>query len=157
MAALASRAKVTGAPPAVAVGKGVGNPGEVVLDPLGVSSGSVGVEADEPSLDVDPRLAVALELLAQGGVVEMGIQAGHKRTGVTEKALDDVLRHSLVDQPGPDGVPELVRGYSDRPPGTVVQADAGLPVFERPAEHPVAVGPAGVPPKTEGATSPVLP
>jgi hypothetical protein len=46
-------------------------------------------------------------------------------------------------------VPELVRGYSDRPAGAVVQADAGLPVLERSAEHPVVVGPAGVPPERE--------
>jgi hypothetical protein len=132
-----------GWPAAVAVGEGVGHPGEVVLDPFGVSGGGVGVKADEPSLDRDPGLAVPLELLAQGGVVELGVQAGHKRTGVTEKALDNVLGHSLVDQPGPEGVPELVRGYSDRTAGAVVQADAGLPVLERPAEHPVAVGLAG--------------
>ena len=68
---------------------------------------------------------------------------------MAEKALDDVLRHLLVDQPGPEGVPELVRCHLDRPAGAVVEPDAGLPVLERPAEHPVAVGLAGVPPGRE--------
>jgi hypothetical protein len=44
---------------------------------------------------------------------------------MAEKALDDVLGHAFVDQPGPEGVPELVRGDSHGPAGTVVKADAG--------------------------------
>jgi hypothetical protein len=88
-------------PAAIAIGEGVRRPGEVVLDPLGISGSGVGFEADEPSLNIDPGLAIALQLLAQGGVVELDVQAGHKWTGVTEKALDDVPGQPLVDEPGP--------------------------------------------------------
>jgi hypothetical protein len=45
-----------------------------VLDPLSVRGRRVGVEADQAAIRVDPRLAVAFELLAQIDVVELGVQ-----------------------------------------------------------------------------------
>jgi hypothetical protein len=50
----------------------------------------------------------------------VGVHTRHGRAGMAEQALDDVLGHPLVDEPGPERVPELVRGYPDRPAGAVV-------------------------------------
>ena len=50
------------------------------------------------------------------------------RAGMAEELLDHVLRDAGVDQPGPEGVTELVTGHGDRLPGLVAQVDDALPV-----------------------------
>jgi hypothetical protein len=94
-----------GWPAAIAVGKGVGCPRQVVLDPLGIGGERVRVEAEQAALDVDARPAVALELLAEGGVVQMGVGSGHLRAGMAEQALDHVLGDALVDEPCAKAMP----------------------------------------------------
>ena len=71
-------------PAAVPVGQGVGRPGEVVFDPLGVRCHLGRVEAEPAALDVDAGLAVAFELGPDRGVVHVGIDGGHFRAGVGE-------------------------------------------------------------------------
>ena len=70
--------------------------GEPVLDPFGVCGGCGRVEAEQLALDVHSGLAVALELGADGGVVEVGVEVGHLGAGVAQQALDDVLGDTLV-------------------------------------------------------------
>jgi hypothetical protein len=59
---------------------------------------------------------------------------------MTEQLLHDVLGDAAVDQPGPQGVAELVTGHGDRLAGLVAQVDDALPVRELLAEGPVRVG-----------------
>jgi len=92
-----TRAVLLGRPPAVAVGEGVGGPAQVVFEPLSVGRRRLGVEAEQAALDINTTLAVALELLADGGVVKPCVHGGHDRTGMAEKALDHVLRHPGID------------------------------------------------------------
>jgi hypothetical protein len=127
------------------LGQGVGHPGEVVFDPLGVSRGGVGVEAEKLAFDVDPALAVALELFADGAVVEVGIDRGHLGADMAQEALNDVLRDPLVDEPGSQGVAKLMQCDADGTSGFVVEANVGLPVGEDTVERAVAQGQARVP------------
>ena len=93
---------------AVAVGEAVTHASEVVLDPLGVRGESVQVEGQRVAVGVDPLVAVALEGVAHGVVVDLGVAGGHARAGVAEQLLDDVLGHPGIDQPSADGVAELM-------------------------------------------------
>ncbi len=130
---------------AVPVGKAGLDSGEVVLDPLGVGAGSVGVEGQRLTVDVDAALLVVVERRPDGGVVDGGVAGGHLRGGVPKHLLNDVLGHSGVDQPGPQGVAELVGGDGHTLTGLVMQADVFLPVGEplpqrRVGEAPSPVG-----------------
>ena len=118
------RAVLLGRAAAVAVGEAVADPVEVVLDPLGRRGRGVGVVADRLAGDVDPLGLVAVERFPDGGVVDLGVVAGHVRAGMAEELLHDVLGDAGVDQPGPEGVAELVPGHGDRLAGLVAQADA---------------------------------
>ena len=51
---------------------------------------------------------VVIEGLADGGVVDAGVMGGHVRAGVAEDLAHDVLGDVVVDQPGSEGVTELV-------------------------------------------------
>jgi hypothetical protein len=113
---------------AVAVGEAVADAVEVVLDPFGRSGRGIGVIADLLAVDVHPLGLVAIERLADGGAVDLGVVAGHVRAGVPEELLHHVLGNARVDQPGPECVTELVGGHGDRLPGLVVQADDALPL-----------------------------
>src|SRR5271170_3881590 len=117
------RAVLLGWAGAVAVGEAVADPVEVVLDPLGRRGRGVGVVADPLPGDVDPLGLVAVERLPDGGVVNLGVVAGHVGAGMGEELLHDVLRDAGVDQPGSESVTELVTGHRDRLPGLVAQAD----------------------------------
>ena len=75
-------------------------------------------------------LLVAVERLADGGVVDAGVVRGHVRAGVAEQLLHDVLGDAAVDEPGSEGVAEVVAGHGDRLAGLVAQADDALPVRE---------------------------
>src|SRR5437667_6046432 len=129
---------------AVAVGEAVADAVEVVLDPLGRCGRGAGVIADRLAVDVHPLGLVAVELLPDGGVVDLGVVAGHVRAGVSEELLHHVLGDAGVDQPGPESVTELVGGDSDRLAGFVVQANDALPVSELLGEGAVRVGPGAV-------------
>ena len=63
--------------------------------------------------------------------MQVGVDGGHGRAGMGEQALDHVLWHPCVDQPGSQRVPELVDGDLDCASGFVVQADSLLPADER--------------------------
>src|SRR6266566_7541145 len=86
------RAVLLGRAGAVAVGEAVADPVEVVLDPLGRRGRGVGVVADPLPGDVDPLGLVAVERLPDGGVVDLGVVAGHVGAGMAEELLHDVLR-----------------------------------------------------------------
>jgi hypothetical protein len=43
----------------------------------------------------------------------------HVRAGVTEQLLHDVLGDAAVDEPGPEGVAELMTGHGDGLAGLV--------------------------------------
>src|SRR5205809_341613 len=77
---------------AVAVWEAVADPVEVVLDPLGRRGRGAGVVADPLAGDVDPLGLVAVERLPDGGVVDLGVVAGHVRAGMAEKPLRHMLR-----------------------------------------------------------------
>jgi hypothetical protein len=63
-------------------------------------------------------------------------------TGVPEEPLHDVLGDALhVDQPGPEGMTELMTGHRDGLPGLVAQVDDALPAHELPTEGAVRVRP----------------
>ena len=62
--------------------------------------------------------------------MDLGVAGGHPRAGVAEKLLDDVLGDAGVDQPGADGVAELVGVDPHRLAGLVAHADA---VCQRPS------------------------
>ena len=135
------RAVLLGRAAAVAVGQAVADAVEVVLDPLGRR----GRERRGRSRSRSPAMLtrwrlVAVERLPDGGVVDLGVVAGHVRAGVAEELLDDVLGDAGVDQPGPERVAELVAGHGDRLPGLVVQADDALPAPQLLAEGAVRVG-----------------
>jgi hypothetical protein len=66
------RAVLLRRPPAVAVGQAVLDSGQVVLDPFGRGGGRIRVVADDLPGDVDPLPLVAVEFLADGGVVDNG-------------------------------------------------------------------------------------
>ena len=68
-------------------------------------------------------LAVALEGVADGAVVDLGVAGGHPGAGVAEQLLDDVLGDAGVDQPGADGVAELVGVDADGLAGFVAHVD----------------------------------
>ena len=91
-------------PSAVAVGQGVGRPGQVVFDPFGIGGERVGIETEEPAVDVDAGLAIPFELGSQRGVMQVGIQGGHGRAGMAEEALDHMLGDTLVDESCPERV-----------------------------------------------------
>ena len=74
--------------------------------------------------------AVALEGVADGAVVDLRVAGGHPRAGVAEQLLDDVLGHAGVDEPGPDGVTELVRVDAHGLAGLVANVDLLLPLAE---------------------------
>lgn len=76
---------------AVAVGESGHDPVEVVFDPLGVGGGRRGIEVEDVAGDVDACGLAAVEGFADGGVVELGVDAGHFWAGVAEDALDEVL------------------------------------------------------------------
>ena len=59
---------------------------------------------------------------------------------MAEQLLHDVLGDAAVDQPGPQGVAELVAGHGDRLAGLVAQVDDALPACELLGEGPVRVG-----------------
>src|SRR6266851_1174300 len=86
------RAVLLGRAGAVAVGQAVADPVEVVLDPLGRRGRGVGVVADPLTGDVDPLGLVTVERLPDGGVVDLGVVAGHVGAGMAEELLHDVLR-----------------------------------------------------------------
>jgi hypothetical protein len=46
---------------AVAVGQSICGPGEPVFDPLGVGGDCLGIEAEQPALDVHAGLAITIE------------------------------------------------------------------------------------------------
>jgi hypothetical protein len=95
------RAVLLGRAGAVAVGQAVADPVEVVLDPFGRRGRGVRVVADLLPGDVDPLGLVAVECLPDGGVVDLGVVAGHVRAGVAEEFLHHVLGNAGVDQAGP--------------------------------------------------------
>ena len=134
------RAVLLGWAAAVAVGEAVVDPRQVVLDPFRVGGGGVGVVRESFAGGVDPAVAVALEGVADGGVVDLGVAGGHARTGVAEQFLDDVLRDAGVDEPGPDGVTELVGVDSHGLAGLVAHVDLSLPVAELAGQAAVGVG-----------------
>ena len=80
--------------------------------------------------DVDPLGAVALEGVAHGAVVDLRVAGRHPRAGVAEQLLDHVLGHASVDQPGSDGVAELVRVDVHGLAGLVANVDLLLPLAE---------------------------
>src|SRR5262249_19467594 len=133
------RAVLLGGAGAVAVGQAVADPVEVVLDPLGRGSGGVGVIADPLPADVGPLGLVAVECLPDGGVVDLGVVAGHVRAGMAGGLLHHMLGDAGVDQPRPECVTELVGGHGDRLPGLVAQADDPLPAPELLGEGAVRV------------------
>src|SRR6266508_1187813 len=90
------RTVLLGWPPAVAVGQAVTDAGQVVLDPFGGRGGSVGVVVEDLSGGVDPLLLVAVEGLADGGVVNAGVVGGHVGAGV----VNTRVIHHWVDQAG---------------------------------------------------------
>ncbi len=120
-------AVLLGRPAAVAVGQAGLDAREVVLDPLGIGRGRVGVEADPLAGDVDAASLEVIEGGPHGGVVEGGVAGGHLRRGVAENPVHDVLGHAVVDHPGPEGVAELMCGDANGLAGLVVQADGVLP------------------------------
>ena len=91
------RAVLLGRPPALAVGQAVSHSREVVFGPLGIRGDGVGVTGNGAPSGVDPLGAVALERVAHGVVVDLGVAGCHARAGVTEEALDDVLGHAGVN------------------------------------------------------------
>ena len=105
-----------------------------------VAVGAAGSKSRTLSGDVDAGGLVALEGLAHGVVVEVGVDAGHLGAGVAEDALDDVLGDAGVDQPGAEGVAELVGGDAHAATAFVVEADRGLPLSEPGLQQPVGVG-----------------
>ena len=112
---------------AVAVGQAGLNAGHVVFGPFGLGGGCVGVVGDAFSGEVDPLLAVLVEGCAHGGVMERRVAGGHLGAGVAEEPLDDVLGDACVDQPGAEGVAELVGGDPHGLAGVVAQVDVLLP------------------------------
>jgi hypothetical protein len=122
-------------PPAVPVRQDIRRAGQPVFDPLGVRGHRLWVETQQPALHVDPGLAIPFELGADGAVVQVRVHGGHARAGMTQQALDHVLRHPRVDHPGAESVPETVHGNGCGAAGLVVQADAVLPVGEHPVER----------------------
>ena len=88
-----------------------------------VAVGAAGSKSGDLAGDVDAGGLVALEGLAHGVVVELGVDAGHFRAGVAEDALHDVLGDAGVDQPGAESVSELVGGDAHAAAVFVVQAD----------------------------------
>ena len=122
------RAVLLGGAAAVAVRQAVADAVQVVLDPLGRGGRGARVVADRLAGDVHPLGLVAVERLPDGGVVDLGVMAGHVRAGVAGELLDHMLGDAGVDQPRSRRVAELVPGHGDRLPGFVVQADDALPV-----------------------------
>src|SRR5215831_17574638 len=91
------RAVLLGRAGAVAVGQAVADSVEVVLDPLGRGGGGAGVIADLLAGDVDPLGLVAVERFPDGGVVDLGVVAGHVRAGMAEELLHHMLGDAGVD------------------------------------------------------------
>lgn len=71
-----------------------------------------------------------LPVLAQGVVVQAGVNRRHLRGHVVQQRLHDRLRDVGVDQPGAQGVPELVEGDPDRPSEFVDQAELFQPCLQ---------------------------
>lgn len=59
---------------------------------------------------------------------------------MAQELLDDVLGHASVDEPGADGVAELMGMDAHWPAGLVAHVDAGLPVAELVGQRAVGVG-----------------
>ncbi len=134
------RAVLLGRASAVAVGQAVSDAGQVVLGPLGISGGGAGVVGHGLAGGVDSLVAVELEGVADGAVVDLGVAGGHAGAGVAEELLDDVLGHAGVDEPGADGVAELVGVDPDGLAGFVPDVDGLLPGAELVGEAAVGVG-----------------
>jgi hypothetical protein len=127
-------------PAAVAVGEAVLDPGQVVLHPLGIGGGGVGVVGQDLAGGVDPLGAVGLERGADGAVVDLGVARRHPGARMAEQPLDDVLWDPGVDQPGADGVTELMSVGPHGLASFVVQTDVALPVPQLLGEAAVGVG-----------------
>lgn len=93
------RAVLLGRAAAVDVRQAVADAVEVVLDSFGRSGRRVGAVADRLTADVDLLGLVAVECLPDGGVVDLGVVAGHVRAGMAEEPLRHVLRDAGIDQP----------------------------------------------------------
>ena len=100
--------------------------------PLGLGGERAGVVGDVFSGEVDPLLAVVVEGCADGGVAERGVAGGHLGAGMAEEPPDDVLGDACVDQPGAEGVAELVGGDPHGLAGVVAQVDVVLPAGQTP-------------------------
>ena len=72
--------------------------------------------------------------------MDAGVTRGHMWAGVTEQLLRDVLRDAAVDEPGPQGVAELVAGHSNWLSSLVAQADDPLPALKLLAQSAVRIG-----------------
>ena len=77
---------------AIAVREAVADPVEVVLDPLGRCGRGAGVIADRLAGNIHPLGLVAVKRFPDGGVVDLGVVAGHVRAGMPEEPLHHVLR-----------------------------------------------------------------
>jgi hypothetical protein len=127
-------------PAAVTVGEAGLDPREVVLHPLGLCGGGVGVVVEDLPLDVDSGLLVALKGLAHRGVVQAGVHGSHERDGVAQDALHDVLGYAGVDEAGSERVAEMVGGGGLRTAAVVVEADLALPGAQTELQGVVGVG-----------------
>jgi hypothetical protein len=76
------RAVLLGGTGAVAIGEAVADAVEVVLDPLGRCGRGAGVVADLLARNVHPLGLVAVKRFPDGGVVDLGVVAGHVRAGM---------------------------------------------------------------------------
>ena len=130
--------------PAVAVGEAGLDSGHVVFGELRLGGDGGGVVGDALAVEGDPVLAVFVEGLPDGGVVEAGVAGGHLGAGVAEESLNDMLGDAVVDEAGPEGVTKLVRGDGDGFAGLVVETDVVLPANEAFPEGGVAECPVAV-------------
>jgi hypothetical protein len=90
-------AVLLGWPSAIAVGKAVSDPVDVVLDPLGVRGERVGIVWHRVTSNVDPLAMVGLEGFSGGAVEDLGVAVGHPWGLVAEHLLDYVLGDAGVE------------------------------------------------------------
>jgi hypothetical protein len=72
-------------------------------------------------------------MLADGLVLEPGAVAAHGQALVVKDHAHDLEGDVVVDQPGPQGVAELVGGHMHRPAFGVVDVAGDQPLVELPA------------------------